>query len=136
MEFRDIDDVDDFDLTSPALARPVGGNDMFSTPSSTLQLTSEGFEGGFGEMEAEEYGKPTSRLSEELEEMDVSEEGCDTLFYLPGPDSMGFAGDKKVCCGVISSGQGIRRFCTLSMPEGEKTCGMVSHFIGTPAQAC
>jgi hypothetical protein len=59
----------------------------------------------------------------------VSEEGCDTLFYLPGPDSIGFAGDEKVCCGVISSGQGIRRFCTLSMPKGEKTCGVVSHSV-------
>jgi hypothetical protein len=95
MEFRD----DEFDLTPRAPARPASGHDVFSAPSA-LPLTSEGFEeGGFGVMEAAEHGKPTTRLSEVMEEMDVSEEdGCDILFYLPGPSSVSF--DKKVCSGV------------------------------------
>jgi hypothetical protein len=46
MEFRDIDDVDEFDLTSPVPARSAGGNDVFSSTPSALPLTSEGFGGG------------------------------------------------------------------------------------------
>ena len=61
-------------------------------------------------------------------EMDVSEEdGCDTLFFLPGVSTL--TTHKQVCCGVISSGQGIRRFCTIALETGDDTCGTSSHSV-------
>ncbi len=78
--------------------------------------------GGFDVMDAEKYGEPAA--VDEVEEMDVSEDdGCDRLFFLSGPCQ------SLVCCGAISSGQGTRRFCTLTMKEGEKTCGVGSHSV-------
>ena len=108
--------VDEFDLTPRASTRPARGDVLFSTPRTLRSdLTSEGFEGGVGVDGAGEYGKPDAeraRLSDIMEEMDVSEEdGCDTLFFYTG--WFGGIGAAGVCCGVISSGQGIRRFCTL-----------------------
>ena len=121
-----LDAVDTFDLT-PRAARPAGSNVLFGTPSTFLS-TSEGFGGGFNEGGAVEYGKPASRISEGMMEMDVSEEdGCDTLFFLPGVSTL--TTHKQVCCGVISSGQGIRRFCTIALETGDDTCGTSSHSI-------
>ena len=37
--------------------------------------------------------------------------------------------NETVCCGVISSGQGIRRFCTMTRLEGKPTCGVGTHVI-------
>ena len=121
-----LDAVDTFDLT-PRAARPAGGNVLFSTPS-TFPSTSEGFGGGFKAGDAVEYGKPSSRISEGMMDMDVSEEdGCDTLFFLPGVSAL--TTQKQVCCGVISSGQGIRRFCTIVLETGDDTCGTSSHSV-------
>jgi hypothetical protein len=73
-------------------------------------------------MDAEEYGNPN--LSDVMEEMEVWEEdGRDTLFYLAAPFGEVF------CGGVISSGQGIRRCCFMSVIEGTKMCGVGSHSI-------
>jgi hypothetical protein len=126
------DSMDEFDLTPRAATRPSGSNVLFRTPLTTT--TSEGFEGGFGVMDAGEYGKPTveGRLSDVLEEMDVSadeDDGRDYLFFLPKASLEGWSDDEMVCCGVISSGQGIRRFCTSFCLKGEKTCGVGSHSV-------
>jgi hypothetical protein len=59
-----------------------------------------------------------------MEEMDVSEEDRrDTLFFLEAP-----FGD-VLCGGVISSGQGIRRCCTLPVIDSAKMCGVGLHSI-------
>jgi hypothetical protein len=71
-------------------------------------------------MDAVEYGKP--ELTDGMEDMEASAgDGRETLFY--HIDTFGVA----VCGGVISSGQGIRRFCTLSPLEGSNICGVSSH---------
>jgi hypothetical protein len=118
--------IDEFDLTPRAPPRPANTNTvLFGTPGSALPVaTSEGFGGGFSDIEAAgEYGKPN--LSEVAEDMDVTDDddGRDTLFYLSVP-----FGD-TLCGGVISSGQGIRRCCTLAVLEGTKTCGVLSHSV-------
>jgi hypothetical protein len=119
---------DEYDLTPRAAARPSGGSVLFSTPLTTM--TRDGFEGGFG-VDAGEYGKPEegrTRLSDVMEEMDVSEDddGRDSLYFLPRFSVLQLP-EESVCCGVISSGQGIRRFCTSALLTGEKTCGVGSH---------
>jgi hypothetical protein len=124
---------DEFDLTPRPASRSAASNVGFRTPRSASDMTSEGFGGGFGDLDAVEYGKPTtagqSRSMDVTDEMDVSEDdGCDKLFFLAEQVEDGRLAD-TVCCGVISSGQGIRRFCTLPRIEGEPTCGVSSHSV-------
>jgi hypothetical protein len=116
-----LNHLDEFDLTPRAASRPHGDNVLFSTPGAAQSaMTSEGFGGGFDAMDAVEYGKP--ELTDGMEDMEVSAgDGRETLFYHIG--TFGVA----VCGGVISSGQGIRRFCTLSPLEGSNICGVSSH---------
>jgi hypothetical protein len=67
-----------------------------------------------------------------MKEMDVSDEddGRDYyLFFLPKASADGWPDEEMVCCGVISSGQGMRRFCTSARLKGEKTCGVGSHSV-------
>ena len=116
------DSDDPFDLTPRAAARSTSGNVLFSTPGAATNVTSsEGFEGGFGSG-LEEYGKSDMSMPDTAEEMDVSDDdGRDSLFHMTS-----FFGE-SVCGGVISSGQGIRRCCTLPVVEVGATCGVVSH---------
>jgi hypothetical protein len=48
-------------------------------------------------------------------------------FFLFGDSSL--TPHEGVCCGVISYGQGIRRFCMLTLEEGEKTSRISSHLV-------
>jgi hypothetical protein len=87
-------------------------------------MTSEGFEGGFGGIYAGEDGKSeagSTRLSDGLEGMVLSDQdGRGALFC--------FSDSKMVCCGEISSDQGIRRLYTSPCLKGETRCVVLAHF--------
>jgi hypothetical protein len=71
-------------------------------------------------MDAAEYGK--SELSDVMED-ELEDDGRDTLFFHNSPFG------ERVCGGIVSSGQGIRRFCTLPPIHGTTNCGVSSHSV-------
>jgi hypothetical protein len=69
-------------------------------------------------MDAAEYGK--SELSDMMED-ELEDDGRDTLFF----HNSRFG--ETVRGGVVSSGQGICRLCTLPPIHGTTNCGVSSH---------